>query len=252
MAKMQPAGWRRGEAFRMHGVMSPVPGAFVKSPPLTNTPWRRHLRPMTLIRTIADVEAGAAALTAACPFMARAVEEAGPPPLRLRGEGFTALLQAITGQQISVAAASGIWSRLEAAGLTQECAVRTSDEDTLRAAGLSRPKARYALALAQARLDYPALREAEPEEAIKTLTAVPGVGRWTAEIYLMFAVGQPDVFAPGDLALREAARALMELEERPSVAALSEIAERWRPWRAVAARILFTYYRHIKGREGVT
>lgn len=205
---------------------------------------------MRLIETEADVRESAAALALVCPRLAHALEVIGEPPLRRRADGFPALLQAIVSQQVSVAAARGIWGRVEAAGLNQEAAVRAADEDALRAVGLSRPKARYARAIAEARLDYPALRSMPEEEAVATLTAIKGIGVWTAEIYLMFAVGRADVFAPGDLALREAARALYGMEERPSEPALREQADAWRPWRAVAARILFAYYHHIKGREG--
>lgn len=207
---------------------------------------------MRIIETEADVAEGAAFLAAACPRMAHALEVAGPPPLRRRADGFPALLQAIVSQQISVAAAAGIWARLEAAGLTEEAAVAAASEDALRAAGLSRPKARYAAALATSGLDYAALRRMREAEAVEALVTLPGIGRWTAEIYLMFAVGRADVFAPGDLALREAARALYALPERPAIPALAEMAEAWSPWRAVAARILFAYYRAFKGREGAT
>ncbi len=207
---------------------------------------------MRIIETAADVAEGAVFLSASCPRMAHALEVAGPPPLRRREDGFPALLNAIVSQQISVAAAAGIWARLEAAGLTTEAAVAAAPEEALRAAGLSRPKAAYARALAASGLDYAALRGAPEEEAVSTLTSLPGIGRWTAEIYLMFAVGRADVFAPGDLALREAARALYGLETRPAIPELERMAEAWRPWRAVAARILFAYYRAIKGREGAT
>ncbi len=207
---------------------------------------------MRIVETPADVAEGAAFLAAACPRMAHALEIIGQPPLRRREDGFPALLNAIVSQQISVAAASGIWARLEAAGLTAEAAVAAASEEALRAAGLSRPKAVYARALAASGLDYVALRAAPESEAVSMLTALPGIGRWTAEIYLMFAVGRADVFAPGDLALRESARALYGLDARPAIPELERMAEAWRPWRAVAARILFAYYRAIKGREGAT
>lgn len=207
---------------------------------------------MRIIETGADVAEGAAYLAAACPRMAEALAAIGAPPLRRRADGFAALLQAIVSQQVSVAAAAGIWARMEEAGLTAPGPVAAASEDALRAAGLSRAKARYATALAAADLDYSALRGMEEAEAVATLTAVPGVGRWTAEIYLMFAVGRADIFAPGDLALREAARALYGLPERPSIAALDEMAASWRPWRGVAARILFAYYRVVKGKEGIS
>lgn len=205
---------------------------------------------MRLIETEEDVREGAAALARICPRLAHALEVIGEPPLRRRPDGFAALLQAIVSQQVSVAAARGIWARVEAAGLHDEAAVRAADEAALTAVGLSRPKARYARAIADARLDYAALRALPEDEAVAALTAIKGIGVWTAEIYLMFAVGRADVFAPGDLALRESARVLYGMEERPSEPALRAQAEAWRPWRAVAARILFAYYHHIKGREG--
>ena len=102
-----------------------------------------------------------------------------------------------------------------------------------------------------ARIDFKALREAPDHEVIATLTRVPGIGVWTAEIYAMFSLGRADVFAPGDLALQEAARVLYDLPERPSEKALREMAAAWRPWRSVAARILWAYYRVAKDREGI-
>ena len=124
-------------------------------------------------------------------------------------------------------------------------------EDDLRAAGLSRQKIRYAKALAEARIDYTALRTAPTDEVIGTLIAVPGIGVWTAEVYAMFSLGRADVFAPGDLALQEAARVLFDLPARPKERAFREMAEDWRPWRSVAARALWSYYRVVKNREGI-
>ena len=106
-------------------------------------------------------------------------------------------------------------------------------------------------ALAAASFDYEALRLQPTEEVVATLVAVPGIGRWTAEIYAMFALGRADVFAPGDLALQEAARILFRLEKRPSDKVLRAMAEDWSPWRSVAARILWAYYRVAKEREGI-
>lgn len=207
---------------------------------------------MRLIETEADVAEGAAWLAARDPALARALDIAGPLPLRRRPDGFAALLNAIIGQQVSTASASAIWARMEGAGLTTPAPVIVAGEDGLRAAGLSRQKIAYALALAQAGIDYDALRTAPDAEVIKTLTAVKGIGVWTAEIYAMFALGRADVFAPGDLALQEAARMIFDLPERPKDKALRAMAEDWSPWRAVAARLFFTYYRVAKGREGVT
>ena len=140
---------------------------------------------------------------------------------------------------------------MEKAGLTDEASVRAASEDDLRIVGLSRQKIRYAHALAEAEIDYIALRQAPDAEVIQTLTAVTGIGVWTAEIYAMFSLGRADVFAPGDLALQEAARLIYDLPERPKERALREMAEDWSPWRAVAARLFFAYYRVAKGREGL-
>lgn len=199
----------------------------------------------------ADVAEGAAWLAARDARFARAIDLTGPLPLRRREDGFQALLDAIIGQQVSTASANAIWARMEAAGLTVQEAVAVAGEEALRAAGLSRQKARYAQALATARLDYAALRTAPDAEVVATLVALPGIGLWTAEIYAMFALGRADVFAPGDLALQEAARDLFGLDARPSEKALRAMAEDWSPWRAVAARALWSYYRVMKKREGI-
>ena len=205
-----------------------------------------------IIETDADVSEGAAWLAALDPALARALQVAGPLPLRRRPDGFAALLNAIIGQQVSTASANAIWARLEAEGMTTPDTVIAAGEDGLRAAGLSRQKIAYAQALAAAGIDYVALRVAPDTEVIATLTAVKGIGVWTAEIYAMFALGRADVFAPGDLALQEAAKLIFDLPERPREKALRAMADEWRPWRAVAARLFFTYYRVAKGREGVT
>lgn len=205
-----------------------------------------------LIDTNADVTEGAAWLAQRDPALARAIEVAGPLPLRRRPDGFAALLSAIVSQQVSTASAAAIWARMEAAGLTSPDPVLQAGEEGLRAAGLSRQKIAYATALAEAGIDYDALRRAPNAEVIRTLTAVKGIGIWTAEIYAMFSLGRADVFAPGDLALQEAARMIYELPDRPRERELRAMAEDWSPWRAVAARLFFTYYRAAKGREGVT
>jgi DNA-3-methyladenine glycosylase II len=124
-------------------------------------------------------------------------------------------------------------------------------DDDLRACGLSRQKMRYVRALAEADLDYMALRTAPDDAVIAMLVALPGIGRWTAEIYAMFSLGRADVFAPGDLALQEAARVLFGLDGRPSEKDLRRRAEDWSPWRGVAARLLWAYYRVAKEREGI-
>ncbi|ARC38135.1 DNA-3-methyladenine glycosylase 2 family protein [Paracoccus yeei] len=204
-----------------------------------------------MIRDAADLAMGAAHLARVCPVWARVLPELGPLPLRRWEEGFPSIRDAVVSQQISTQAAGAILARLAAAGLSDEAAIRAADDDALRAAGLSRPKARYLRGIAEARVDWAALRDLPDDQAITTLTALPGIGRWTAEIYLKFALGRPDVFAAGDLALAESARLLYGLPERPGPAALIALAEPWRPWRAVAARALWAYYHVAKGREGV-
>ena len=197
------------------------------------------------------VAEGAIWLAGAEPRFARALALTGPLPLRRQTDGFAALLDAIVGQQVSVASANAIWARLEGAGLTDQAAMAVATDEALRAVGLSRQKARYGRALAQAGLDFDGLRLMPNEQVIATLVAVPGIGAWTAEIYAMFALGRADVFAPGDLALQEAARILFDLPERPGERAFRQMAEAWSPWRAVAARTLWAYYRVAKTREGI-
>jgi DNA-3-methyladenine glycosylase II len=198
------------------------------------------------------VAEGAAWLARTEPRFAEALARTGPLPLRRRDDGFAALLAAIVSQQVSVAAADAIWARLADAGLTDPGRIAAADDATLRTCGLSRQKARYARALAQADLPYAELRDAPSEAVIATLVAVPGIGRWTAEIYAMFSLGRADVFAPADLALQEAARLLFELESRPRERDLRAMAAAWSPWRAVAARLLWAHYRVARGREGVS
>ncbi len=204
-----------------------------------------------IIHSLDCVAEGAEWLARREPGFARALPLVGALPLRREEDGFAALLRAIVGQQVSVASARAIWARLEGLGLTEAAVMAAASDETLRAAGLSRQKARYGRALAQAGIDFNALRGIPDVDVVKTLVAVPGIGVWTAEIYAMFALGRADVFAPGDLALQEAARMLFGLEARPTDKALRAMAEAWSPWRSVAARILWAYYRVAKEREGV-
>lgn len=204
-----------------------------------------------LIETEACVAEGADWLAKAEPRFAAALELTGPLPLRRRPDGFGQLLSAIVSQQVSVASARAIWAKLEEAGAVTPEAVLQYDQDGLRDLGLSRQKARYACALAEARIDFDALRQAPNDEVIRALTAVTGIGVWTAEIYAMFSLGRADVFAPGDLALQESARVLFDLPERPKEKPLRQMAEAWSPWRSVAARALWAYYHVAKDREGI-
>lgn len=203
-----------------------------------------------IIEAEACVAEGTAALIAREPRFADVCALTGDWPLRRRGDGYDALADAIIGQQVSVAAAAAIGGRVKAAGFAVPGALLAASDEELRACGLSRSKVRYLRALAGADLDYGALRGMDTETVVSTLVAIPGIGRWTAEIYALFALGHADAFPAGDLALQEAARVLLGLETRPGEAALRRIAEDWRPWRGVAARGLWAYYREIKGREG--
>ena len=204
-----------------------------------------------IIHSLDCVAEGATWLAAAEPRFGHALTLTGPLPLRRQADGFAALLDAITGQQVSVASANAIWARLVAAGLTDRAVMAAASDEELRSVGLSRQKARYGRALAQSDIDFNALRDMPDDLVVKTLTAVPGIGLWTAEIYAMFALGRADVFAPGDLALQEGARLLFDLPARPKDRDLRTMAVQWSPWRSVAARILWAYYHVAKQREGI-
>jgi DNA-3-methyladenine glycosylase II len=177
-------------------------------------------------------------------------DAAGDPPLRRRQGGFEGLARIIVGQQVSVASAEAIWSRVAALATPFESAgLLALDDAVLRAAGLSGGKVRTLRALATAMeggLNLSALDELDDIAAREVLMAVPGIGPWTSDVYLMFCIGRADSFCPGDLALQVAAQKAMQLETRPSDRELLAIAERWRPWRGVAARMLWAYYRVVK------
>jgi DNA-3-methyladenine glycosylase II len=188
------------------------------------------------------------ALAKTCPHMAAAIERDGFPEPRNRDPGFATLLNIIVCQQVSKEAGASIWGKLEKrlGEVTPEKVGRVR-EGTLRACGLSRPKVRYAKALARevasGALDLAGLAESSDEEIMKALTAVTGIGAWTAEIYMMFGLGRPDIMPGGDLALAVAAGRLLGLDERPSPDELVRLAERWRPHRTAAAIMLWHVYR---------
>ncbi len=205
----------------------------------------------SIIENHASLEQAAAWLARKDPALARALELAGSPSLRKRPDGFAALLGVIVSQQLSVAAADATWTRLSDAGLTEPKSIQAVTDEVMRALGLSRQKIRYARALATSGIDYHALRRQSNSDVIATLIQLPGIGTWTAEIYAIFSLGRADVFASGDLALQEATRILLDLPSRPSSREMAELAQRWSPWRSVAARILWGYYRECKQREGV-
>ncbi|MGA2494840.1 MAG: DNA-3-methyladenine glycosylase 2 family protein [Roseiarcus sp.] len=179
----------------------------------------------------------------------------GPPSLRWREPGFAGLVAIIVSQQVSVASANAMVARLQAAFSPLDAAsVLAADEATLKACGLSQAKMNALKALAEATangLDLSALAALEAEAAHDALIAVKGIGPWTADLFLLFCLGHPDAFPAGDLALQEAARLALGLKQRPDARKLEQIAERWRPLRGVAARLLWAYYRGVKRRAGV-
>ncbi len=198
-----------------------------------------------------DIAAGVKALRRACPIMRRAHAVAGDPPLRRRPGGFDGLVRIIVAQQLSTASAAAIWGRLETsvAPLTAK-ALLAQSEAALKAVGLSAPKIRTLRALSEAvardGLDLDGLAASDDAAVHEALCAVKGIGPWTADIYIMFCLGRADAFAPGDLALQVAAGHAAGLDERPTAADLAAMAEAWRPWRGVAARLLWAYYPHMK------
>jgi len=188
------------------------------------------------------------AIAAREPLMAAAVARVGYPEPRIREPGYETLLRTIVGQQVSVAAAASIWTKLAAGigDLTQPDIVAAAPDDALRAAGLSRQKASYAKSLAEevssGRLDLTAL-PVDDEDAIAQLVRVKGIGRWSAEIYLLFAEGRRDIWPAGDLAVQIEVGRIMGHEERPSEKLTREIAEAWRPHRGAAAILAWHHYK---------
>jgi DNA-3-methyladenine glycosylase II len=230
--------------------MTPPP-----KPQLRRQPATKQLpAPERIITADADVADGVAALAKRCQHIRAMADVCGPLPLRLREPGFEGLARIIVSQQLSVASAAAIWTRVTIAlpGIHASSVIAATDEE-LRAAGLSRPKVKTLRAVATAvehgLLD--GLEAASNEQVHATLTGVSGIGPWTADIFLMFCLGRADGFPPGDLALQEAAKMIMQLDTRPTAKELAALAERWRPWRSVAARMLWAYYKVAKDRDGI-
>src|ERR1700756_564045 len=187
--------------------------------------------------------------------LARAIAEVGPPPPRSRPAGFASLLDIVLAQQVSTASFRAIAQRLVAAiGEVTPAGILALGEGELRAIGFSRQKTIYARGIAEAvgegRLDLDAVARLGDEAAVAELVKLKGVGRWTAEIYLMFCLGRPDVLPAGDLALCEAARLGKGRRRRPDEAGLRRMGKPWQPWRSVAARLLWHYYA-VKVRRAV-
>ena len=202
---------------------------------------------MRRIGSDADIKEGLAALTSICPHLARVHALTGNPPLRRRPKGFEGLARVIVGQQLSIASADAIWGRVQASVEPFDPPTLLAVPDrALRRAGLSRGKIatlrELAAAIEARALKLDALTRA-PEEVIHDkLTALKGIGPWTADIYIMFSLARADAWSPGDLALQYAVKDALLLAERPSLVQMNEVAEVWHPWRGVAARLLWSYY----------
>jgi DNA-3-methyladenine glycosylase II len=205
------------------------------------------------IHTEADLDAAIAGLIATDPRWGQALSAAGRPQLRRRPDGFAGLASIVVSQQVSTASAKAIWGRIEAAfDPFDHRAVLRARAARLARLGLSAPKIRTLKSIAKAiergDLDLAALAELPPDASHRMLTAVHGIGPWTADIYLLFCLGHADAWPAGDLALQEAARLLFALEARPSSLDMGPLAESWRPWRGAAACLLWTYYKVAKER----
>ena len=207
----------------------------------------------TRLKTKSDLESAVGHLTSQDVLMKRAVEAAGCPPLRKRKGGFESLLKIIVEQQLSTASANAIWGRLQSGlPVIEPVAVKRASESKLRGFGLSGPKIRYCRALSDAvlsgDLNLTALARCSDDTAMEALQSVTGIGRWTAEIYLLFCLGRPDVWPAGDIAVQSALQNLAGHAERPGPPEMDLAAEDWRPVRGVAALILWNYYRHVNQR----
>lgn len=207
----------------------------------------RKRLPVATFETAADLRAGAVALRRLCPVMRRVHDIVGDPPLRRYVPGFEGLARIVVGQQLSIASAAAIWKRTADAVTPFDAKTFLAQDDaTLRAAGLSQGKVRTLRAAAVAERDGAlTLGGPVPDDALReALMSVSGIGPWTADIYSLFCLGHADGFAAGDLALQIAVERAFELDTRPNAVALAEMAERWRPWRGVAAHLLWAFYAH--------
>lgn len=210
----------------------------------------------TRLDTEADLALALSRLIERDPRIADVVTVGGPPPLRRRPGGFAGLASIVCSQQLSTASAAAIWQRLETAfDPFDHHAVLAARTPKLKRAGLSMPKIRtfreIARAVRDGVIDLEALGAMPADEAHAALVSIKGVGPWTADIYLLFCIGHADAFPAGDLALQEAARIAFRKRQRPEAKQLTKLAEGWRPYRGVAACVLWSYYRAVKRRDAV-
>jgi len=210
----------------------------------------------TFLHTDADLRDGLAQLVHADPRFVPVAEKAGAFSLRRRDAGFAGLCAIVCGQQLSTASAAAIRARLFAAfDPFHHDTVRKARTDKLKRLGLSAPKIKsireIGKAVARGRIDLTQVGEMDADAAHAALTALHGVGPWSADIYLLFCLGHADAFPAGDLAVQESARIALGLRKRPDAKALTKMAEAWRPWRGVAAHLLWAYYHVVKKRDVV-
>ena len=208
-----------------------------------------------IIHTQADLETAVGLLIRQDPRWEPVFAKTGMPGLRRREAGYAGLCAIVCGQQLSTASAAAIRNRLFAAfDPFHHDAVRLARRDKLARLGLSRPKINaikeIAKAVAKQHIDLDAVAAMDADKAHEALMALHGVGPWTADIYLLFCLGNADAWPAGDLALQEAARIAFGLRRRPDAKAMVRLADKWRPWRGVAAHLLWAYYHVVKRREG--
>ena len=210
--------------------------------------------PVHFLRTDADLRQALKRLVKADPRLQPVLHKAGVPTLRRRAAGFPGLCAIVVSQQLSTSSARAIWGRLEAAfDPFHHDAVRLARAPRLARVGLSAPKIKtlkaIGAALSNGVIDLDAVGRMEADDAHNALVALHGIGPWTADIYLLFCLGHADAWPAGDLALQEAVRIAFGLKTRPSTKELIAIAETWRPWRGVAAHLLWAYYAAVKRRD---
>jgi DNA-3-methyladenine glycosylase II len=209
------------------------------------------------LNTQADLEDAVSALVRLDPRLKPILELTGMPALRRREPGFAGLAAIVCGQQLSVASAAAIWGRISAAfDPLHHDAVRRARADRLGRLGLSAAKIKtlknLARELTSERLNLDVLAEEDADAARHTLTALHGIGPWTADVYLLFCLGHGDAWPAGDLAVQEAVKVGLGLKTRPTPKQMAPLAEPWRPLRGAAAHLWWAYYKVMKGREGVT
>jgi DNA-3-methyladenine glycosylase II len=209
-----------------------------------------------ILHNDADIDAALARLVLADARLGPVLAKAGKPALRRRAPGFAGLCAIVVGQQLSTASAGAIWGRMEAAfDPFHHDAVRRARPERLARIGLSAPKIKTMKAIGKAvsrgDINLEALGHMDADEAHQALTRLHGIGPWTADIYLLFCLGHADAWPAGDLALQESARIAFGLRTRPDARKMIKLAEPWRPWRGVAAHLLWKHYHVIKKRDPV-